>query len=121
LDLGELHPGIYLGPVLYIDQNLIAILVETRKSTTKNKFLDLLLPCCPPLSFNLNLLAMTYDPQYMTLAMEAAHNAYDSLEVPVGCVFVRNGEVLAKGGNRPNASLNVRCPLAINGIPSDQV
>ncbi|KAH8548233.1 cytidine deaminase-like protein [Umbelopsis sp. PMI_123] len=49
---------------------------------------------------------MTYDPQYMTLAMEAAHNAYDSLEVPVGCVFVRNGEVLAKGGNRPNASLN---------------
>jgi tRNA(Arg) A34 adenosine deaminase TadA len=55
---------------------------------------------------------MTYDPKYMSLAMEAAHVAYSSLEVPVGCVFVRNGEVIASGGNRPNASLNVRYPIS---------
>ncbi|KAG2172118.1 hypothetical protein INT44_004740 [Umbelopsis vinacea] len=30
---------------------------------------------------------MAYDPKFMALAMEAAHVAYSSLEVPVGCVF----------------------------------
>lgn len=49
-----------------------------------------------------------YDPHFMELAMEAAHEAYRAKEVPVGCVFVRDGQVLARGGNRPNASLNVR-------------
>ncbi|GAB5593991.1 tRNA(adenine34) deaminase [Umbelopsis nana] len=49
---------------------------------------------------------MAYDPQFMELALEAAHRAYEAMEVPVGCVFVRNGEVLARGGNKPNASLN---------------
>lgn len=52
--------------------------------------------------------SMAYDPQFMELALEAAHRAYEAMEVPVGCVFVRNGEVLARGGNKPNASLNVR-------------
>lgn len=51
---------------------------------------------------------MTYDPQFMELALEAAQGAYKAMEVPVGCVFVRNGKVLARGGNKPNESLNVR-------------
>jgi tRNA(Arg) A34 adenosine deaminase TadA len=48
-----------------------------------------------------------YDPQFMAIALEAAHEAYEAKEVPVGCVFVKDGKVLARGGNRPNASLNV--------------
>ncbi|KAJ2963228.1 hypothetical protein NQZ79_g1716 [Umbelopsis isabellina] len=57
-----------------------------------------------------------YDPQYMELAMEAAQEAYRAKEVPVGCVFVKDGQVLARGGNRPNASLNATRHAEIEAI-----
>lgn len=44
----------------------------------------------------------------MKEALVVAQEAYDHLEVPVGCVFVFNNErVIARGRNKPNESYNV--------------
>lgn len=43
----------------------------------------------------------------MRKAIEMAQFALDSDETPVGCVFVRDGEVIGRGINGTNASLNV--------------
>lgn len=40
--------------------------------------------------------------EYMKLAFEAAFEALNTEEVPVGCVFVYNDEVIASGRNRVN-------------------
>ena len=39
-------------------------------------------------------------PSFMDLALKAAQTAGDAGEVPIGCVIVRNGEVIASAGNR---------------------
>jgi len=39
-------------------------------------------------------------PAYMQFALEEARAAAERGEVPVGCVIVRNGEVIARAGNR---------------------
>jgi tRNA(adenine34) deaminase len=39
-------------------------------------------------------------PSFMLLALEEARAAAARGEVPVGCVVVRNGEVIARAGNR---------------------
>jgi len=39
-------------------------------------------------------------PSFMQFAMEEAHAAQARGEVPVGCVVVRDGEVIARAGNR---------------------
>lgn len=39
-------------------------------------------------------------PSYMQQALEEAHAAAARGEVPVGCVVVRDGEVVARAGNR---------------------
>jgi tRNA(adenine34) deaminase len=39
-------------------------------------------------------------PSFMDLALKAAENAGKSGEVPIGCVIVLNGEVIAAVGNR---------------------
>jgi tRNA(adenine34) deaminase len=41
------------------------------------------------------------DERWMQLALELAHKAEAAGEVPVGCVIVRNGELLAEGWNQP--------------------
>ena len=40
------------------------------------------------------------DREYMLAALELAREAAAEGEVPVGCVIVRNGEVVGKGRNR---------------------
>jgi tRNA(adenine34) deaminase len=40
------------------------------------------------------------DPEFMRLALEAAREAAEHDDVPVGCVLVSDGEVLAVGENR---------------------
>ena len=40
---------------------------------------------------------------FMSIALEEAHAAGARGEVPVGCAIVRNGEVIAKAGNRTMA------------------
>jgi len=42
-------------------------------------------------------------PSFMQLALEEARAAGARGEVPVGCVIVRNGEVIARAGNRTMA------------------
>src|SRR4030081_1317882 len=48
-------------------------------------------------------------PSFMDLALKAAENAGKSGEVPIGCVVVLNGEVIAAVGNR---TLTDRDPTA---------
>ena len=42
---------------------------------------------------------MTEDEIFMRLALEEAKRAFDNGEVPVGCVIVREGEVIARAAN----------------------
>nr|KAJ0205962.1 hypothetical protein LSAT_V11C500261260 [Lactuca sativa] len=44
---------------------------------------------------------------FMKLALEQAKIAFDSLEVPVGCVIVMDGKVISCGRNRTNETRNV--------------
>ncbi|RYX94034.1 MAG: nucleoside deaminase [Bradyrhizobiaceae bacterium] len=39
-------------------------------------------------------------PSFMDLALKAAQTAAQAGEVPIGCVIVREGEVIASAGNR---------------------
>jgi hypothetical protein len=48
-----------------------------------------------------------YHEGFMRKAIEMAQLALHSDETPVGCVFVRDGEVIGRGINGTNASLNV--------------
>src|SRR5690349_6340141 len=48
-------------------------------------------------------------PSFMDLALKTAENAGTSGEVPIGCVIVRDFEVIATVGNR---SLTARDPIA---------
>ena len=54
------------------------------------------------------------DERFMRVALEEAEGALARWEVPVGCVVVRDGEVVASGSNRTNEKRNVRirpaCP-----------
>ena len=44
--------------------------------------------------------------RYMRLALEEANAAFAQGEVPVGCVIVRNGAVIARGHNRREQTQN---------------
>ncbi|WFD25817.1 hypothetical protein MNAN1_000783 [Malassezia nana] len=46
------------------------------------------------------------DVRWMRLALSMAREALEHSEVPVGCVFVRDGRVLAQARNRTNELLN---------------
>ncbi|WFD22074.1 hypothetical protein MEQU1_000736 [Malassezia equina] len=48
------------------------------------------------------------DLRWMRVALSMAQEAFDHGEVPVGCVFVRNGRILAQARNRTNELMNVR-------------
>ena len=48
-------------------------------------------------------------PSFMDLALKAAQTAEKAGEVPIGCVIVRDGEVIAQAGNR---TLTDRDPTA---------
>jgi tRNA(adenine34) deaminase len=48
-------------------------------------------------------------PSFMDLALKAAETAANAGEVPIGCVVVRNGEVIATAANR---TLTDRDPTA---------
>ena len=49
-----------------------------------------------------------YHEGFMRKAIEMAEFALASDETPVGCVFVYDGEIIGRGINGTNASLNVR-------------
>ena len=61
------------------------------------------------------------DMKYFDIAYEEALIAYNNGEVPVGCVIVKNGEILAKTHNRKielNSVLGHAELLAINEVSS---
>lgn len=49
---------------------------------------------------------MAAEDPHMNMAFEQALEALEAGEVPVGCVVVRQGKVIAKGRNRVNESFN---------------
>ncbi len=49
---------------------------------------------------------MTQDEKYMKAALAQAKKAYALKEVPIGCVIVQNGKVIARGYNRRNTDKN---------------
>lgn len=45
---------------------------------------------------------MTTDERFMRAAIKQARKAGDNLEVPIGCVIVRDGKIIARAYNRRN-------------------
>lgn len=54
--------------------------------------------------------------KYMDMALELAKKAYENNEVPIGCVIVRNAEVIGKGLNERAAKGNALCHAEIAAI-----
>ena len=46
------------------------------------------------------------DAEFMDVALQLAKEASDDGEVPVGCVIVRNGEIVGRGRNRREKTRN---------------
>ncbi|GJJ07746.1 hypothetical protein Clacol_001951 [Clathrus columnatus] len=57
--------------------------------------------------------------QWMRIAIQMAEEALAAKEVPVGCVFVRNGVAIAKGRNRTNELKNATRHAELEAI--DQI
>ncbi|MBS6397738.1 MAG: tRNA adenosine(34) deaminase TadA [Clostridiales bacterium] len=49
---------------------------------------------------------MTEEEKYMKEAIRQAHKAWKLQEVPIGCVIVRDGKIIARGYNRRNTDKN---------------
>ena len=49
---------------------------------------------------------MTEDEKFMKAALKQAKKAYAIDEVPIGCVIVRDGHIIARGYNRRNIDKN---------------
>ncbi|TPX33010.1 hypothetical protein SmJEL517_g03988 [Synchytrium microbalum] len=56
------------------------------------------------------------DHKFMKLALVQAQEAFDHTEIPVGCIYVLDGKVLAQGRNRTNETLNATRHAEFIGI-----
>nr|WP_330363986.1 tRNA adenosine(34) deaminase TadA [Butyrivibrio sp. MC2013] len=56
------------------------------------------------------------DNYYMGQALAQARRAYKLGEVPIGCVIVRDGEIIGRGYNRRNTDKSVLCHAEISAI-----
>lgn len=56
------------------------------------------------------------DIDYMDEALRLAKEAFDDGEVPVGCVIVRNGEIIARGRNRREKDKNALAHAELEAI-----
>ncbi|MBQ8747849.1 MAG: tRNA adenosine(34) deaminase TadA [Clostridia bacterium] len=56
------------------------------------------------------------DEEYMALALDLAREAAEAGEVPVGCVIVRDGEVIAEGRNRREGDRHALAHAEIEAI-----
>jgi tRNA(adenine34) deaminase len=59
---------------------------------------------------------MTQDEKYMKAALAQAKKAYALDEVPIGCVIVQNGKIIARGYNRRNTDKNATAHAEIAAI-----
>ena len=96
-----------------IIQDLLALLFRTDKPQTTCH--EIRLNTIPTAKQDFEIVvAMVFGPvpnrayheTFMRKAIEMAELALASDETPVGCVFVHNGEVIGRGINGTNASLN---------------
>lgn len=58
----------------------------------------------------------TTDEKFMAQALKQAQKAYDLGEVPIGCVVVRDGKIIARGYNRRNTDKNTLSHAEITAI-----
>lgn len=59
---------------------------------------------------------LTQDEKYMKAAIAQANKARNLLETPIGCVIVRNGQIIAHGYNRRNTEHNTLAHAEIKAI-----
>lgn len=59
---------------------------------------------------------MTEDEKYMKEALRQAKKAEALEEVPIGCVIVQNGRIIARGYNRRNTDKNTLSHAELNAI-----
>ena len=59
---------------------------------------------------------MTEDEKFMKAALKQAQKAYAIDEVPIGCVIVRNGHIIARGYNRRNIDKNTLAHAELSAI-----
>ena len=59
---------------------------------------------------------LTEDEKYMKEALRQAKKAYALMEVPIGCVIVYEGKIIARGYNRRNTDQNTTSHAEINAI-----
>ena len=57
-----------------------------------------------------------FDQKYMKAAMKEAKKAYNLNEVPIGCVIVREGKIIARGYNRRNTDKNTLAHAELTAI-----
>ena len=59
---------------------------------------------------------MTEDEKFMKAALKQAQKAYAIDEVPIGCVIVQNGHIIARGYNRRNIDKNTLARAELSAI-----
>lgn len=59
---------------------------------------------------------MTDQEKYMREAIRQAKKAESLMEVPIGCVIVRDGKIIARGYNRRNTDKNTLSHAELNAI-----
>ena len=59
---------------------------------------------------------MTEDEKFMKEAIKQAKKAYAIDEVPIGCVIVQNGHIIARGYNRRNTDKNTLAHAELTAI-----
>lgn len=59
---------------------------------------------------------MTDDEKFMKAALKQAKKAYAIEEVPIGCVIVQNGKIIARGYNRRNTDKNTLAHAELTAI-----
>lgn len=59
---------------------------------------------------------MTEEEKYMRAAIKQARKAYALDEVPIGCVIVREGKIIARGYNRRNTEENTLAHAELSAI-----
>ena len=59
---------------------------------------------------------MTEDEKFMKAALKQAQKAYAIDEVPIGCVIVQNGHIIARGYNRRNIDKNTLAHAELSAI-----
>ena len=59
---------------------------------------------------------MTQEEKYMKEAIRQAQKAYALDEVPIGCVIVQDGKIIARGDNRRNTDKNTLAHAELTAI-----